>query len=59
MATETCPRCKGRKKVECGYCGNNSSRKLNCQGCHGKGLLICPTCKGYGWVQRLGPGSRP
>jgi hypothetical protein len=57
MATETCPKCNGTKKMDCGYCGNQSSRKISCTECGGTGKTNCPTCDGKGWIQK--PGNTP
>ena len=53
MKTETCPKCKGTGKQECGYCGNQPARKLSCTECKGTGKINCATCDGKGWVPKL------
>ena len=58
MATQTCPRCKGARKIDCGYCGNSQARRISCDECNGKGKLNCPTCDGTGKVE-LPPLKRP
>ena len=55
MSTETCPKCHGSKKQDCGYCGNDKMRKLSCTECHGTGKINCATCDGKGWNQSPGP----
>ena len=47
----TCPVCQGNRELK-----SVSYVDEGCKACGASGRLICPTCKGEGWIEVLGAG---
>ena len=55
MGYELCPKCEGKKYVECVCVASGRPNKL-CEQCKGSGKVRCQSCDGKGTVYI---GSRP